>query len=90
MLRKVLKRQLNRYKNLIYSEADYMKGFMSLLMKPRNTGLPWTREELRALKACLQHLAHYIPVMMIFLLPFGSLLLPVLAEALDRRRTKRS
>ena len=63
-----------------------MKGFMVLVMKPRNTGLPWTDEEIRALKTCIRHLAHYVPFMIIFLLPFGSLLLPAMAEVLDRRR----
>ena len=90
MLRKMLKKMLVRYKSLIYAEADYMKGFMALLMKPRNTGLPWTDEEIRALKTCIRHLAHYVPFMIIFLLPFGSLLLPVMAEVLDRRRERRS
>jgi hypothetical protein len=80
---------LERYKDLLYAEADTMKGFMVLLMKPRNTGIPWTAEEIRALKICISHLAHYIPFMIVFLLPFGSLLLPVMAEVLDRRREKR-
>ena len=89
MVRRILKRQMEKYKDLIYSEADYMKGFMSLLMKPRNTGLPWTQEESRALKTYVRHLAHYVPFTIIFLLPFGSLLLPAMAEILDRRRLQR-
>ena len=80
---------LVRYKDLLYAEAETMKGFMVLLMKPRNTGIPWTREEIRNLKLYIRHLAHYIPVMIVFLLPFGTLLLPVMADVLDRRRTKR-
>jgi len=89
MVRRILKRQMEKYKDLIYSEADYMKGFMSLLMKPRNTGIPWTQEESRALKISIRHLAHYVPFMIIFLLPFGSLLLPAMAEVIDRRRVRR-
>jgi hypothetical protein len=85
----MLKKMLERYKDLFYAEADTMKGFMVLLMKPRNTGVPWTREEIGALKFHIRHLAHYVPFMIIFLLPFGSLLLPAMAEVLDRRRTIR-
>jgi hypothetical protein len=80
---------LVRYKDLLYAEADTMKGFMALLMKPRNTGIPWTAEEISALKFYIRHLAHYVPFMIVFLLPFGSLLLPVMAEVLDRRRERR-
>ena len=89
MVRRILKKQIEKYKELFYSEAETMKGFMVLIMKPRNTGLPWTDEEIRTLKTCIRHLAHYIPFMIIFLLPFGSLLLPAMAEVLDRRRVKR-
>jgi hypothetical protein len=89
MPRQMTRKMLVRYKSIIYAEADYLKGFMALLMKPRNTGMPWTRAEIRALKRYIWHLAHYVPFVIIFLLPFGSLLLPVMAEVLDRRRVKR-
>ena len=89
MVRRILNKQMEKYKDLIYSEGETMKGFMLLIMKPRNTGLPWTHEEIRAIKACIRHLAHYVPFLVIFLLPFGSLLLPVMAEILDRRRERR-
>jgi hypothetical protein len=87
--KKMLRKILVRYKAIIHAEADYMKGFMALLMKPRNTNMPWTRTEIRALKRYIWHLAHYVPFVIIFLLPFGSLLLPVMAEVLDRRRERR-
>ncbi len=89
MPRKMLRKILVRYKAIIHAEADYMKGFMALLMKPRNTNMPWTRTEIRDLKRYIWHLAHYVPFVIIFLLPFGSLLLPVMAEVLDRRRSPR-
>lgn len=79
----------DRYRGLIYAEAATMRGFMDLLMKPRNTGIPWTREEIVHLKGYIRHLARYVPFMIIFLLPFGSLMLPAMAEVLDRRRTRR-
>jgi hypothetical protein len=90
MLRKMIRKLLVRYKTTIHSEVDYMKGFMALLMKPRNTGMPWSQMEIRALKRNIWHLAHYVPFVIIFLLPFGSLLLPVMAEVLDRRRERRT
>ena len=89
MLKRILKKMLERYKDLLYAEADTMKGFMALLMKPRNSGIPWTADEIRALKFYIRHLAHYVPFMIVFLLPFGSILLPVMAEVLDRRRERR-
>lgn len=58
---------------------------MRLLMKQRNTGVKWTREEKTQLKSNLKHLSLYVPALIIFALPFGSLLLPVLTEVLDRR-----
>jgi hypothetical protein len=89
VLRRILKTMFDRYRGLIYAEAATMRGFMDLLMKPRNTGIPWTREEIVHLKGYIRHLAHYVPFMIIFLLPFGSLMLPAMAEVLDRRRTRR-
>jgi hypothetical protein len=89
MSQKMLRKMLEKYKTLIHAEADYMKGFMALLMKPRNTEMPWTRTEIRALKRYIWHLAHYVPFVVVFLLPFGSLFLPVMAEVLDRRRERR-
>ncbi|HET6490470.1 MAG TPA: hypothetical protein VFG28_12000 [Syntrophales bacterium] len=90
MLRRMLRKILVRYKAIIHAEADYMKGFMALLMKPRNTSIPWTRTEIRDLKRYIWHLVQYVPFVIVFLLPFGSLLLPVMAEVLDRRRERRS
>ncbi|MCX5804647.1 MAG: hypothetical protein NT010_01080 [Proteobacteria bacterium] len=66
-----------------------MNGFTKLLMKHRNTGIEWTREEKIKLKYYLWRIAIYVPIIIIFLLPFGTLLLPVLAESLDRRKNRR-
>ncbi len=63
-----------------------MNDLMVLLMKRRNTGIEWTEEEITRLKVHLKHLSLYVPVLIIFILPFGSLLLPILAEVLDRRK----
>jgi hypothetical protein len=85
----ILRRIIHIHKALILNEASHMHGFMRLLMKQINTGEKWTREEKDELKAQLKHLSLYIPVLAIFCLPFGMLLIPILAEALDRRSGRR-
>ncbi len=62
-----------------------MQDFMRLLMKQSNTGIEWTEEEKMQLKSDLKHISLYVPALIIFVLPFGALLLPVLTEVLDRR-----
>jgi hypothetical protein len=54
-------------------------------MKQKNTGNDWTTEDIKEIKKHLIHLALYVPVLIVFLLPFGFFLLPVLAEIMDRR-----
>jgi hypothetical protein len=67
-----------------------ISGFLALFFKQRNTDEKWTKEEKAELKAHLKHLSLYVPVIIIFLLPGGSLLLPILAKVLDRRKARRS
>jgi len=62
---------------------------MRLLMKYKNTRNTWTKEERETLRAHLWHFSSYIPVLIIFCLPGGSLLFPLLAEILDRRKNRR-
>jgi len=75
---------------MILEEAGQINGFMKLLMKPRNTGAGWTKQEKAQLRKHLKRLSFYVPVLIIFLAPFGSLLIPVLAEILDRRKNRRT
>jgi len=89
MIRFFLKRLVAKNRELILKEAGLINGFMSLFMKPVNSGISWTREEKRELKQHFRHLSLYVPVLIIFLLPGGSFLLPFLAEVLDRRKQKR-
>jgi len=70
-------------------EVLAIRGLMQLLMKTRNTDEKWTREEKKEIKRHLKNIAKIIPAVALFSLPGGSLLLPILAEALDRRKTKR-
>ena len=58
-------------------------------MKIRNTDEKWTREERKEIKRHLKNVAKIIPAVALFSLPGGSFLLPILAEALDRRKTRR-
>jgi hypothetical protein len=77
------------HKALLLREAEKITGFMRLLMKPRNTQAKWTKEERRLLKMHLKHLSYYVPALVVFVMPFGSLLIPLLAEILDRRKAFR-
>jgi hypothetical protein len=90
MLRFVLKRLISKNKKLIFQEAQHIQGFLVLLFKERNTDTKWTKEEREQLKSYLKRLSAYVPVIILFLLPGGSLLLPVLAEILDRRKQRRA
>ena len=74
---------------MLRRETDHAEGFMRVLMKQRNTGERWTEEERTLLKRYLRRLAAYVPALLVFLLPFGMLLMPVLAEILDRRHKRR-
>jgi hypothetical protein len=90
VVRTFLKSMLNKHKALFFQEAQRISGFLYLLMKQRNTDEKWTAEEKKEIKRQLKILAMYIPILIIFLLPGGSLLLPFLAEVMDRRKTRRS
>lgn len=85
----LIRSRILRSKELILSEAREMQGFMDLLMKQRNTGSRWTKGEKVQLKRYIWRLASYVPVLFVFLLPGGLVLIPLLAEILDRRRHRR-
>ena len=89
MLKFFLKRLILKNKTLIFHEAQQMQGFLVLLFKERNTDSKWTREEKEQIKTYLKRLSAYVPVIILFLFPGGSLMLPILAEILDRRKQRR-
>jgi hypothetical protein len=89
MIKKYLKRLIVINKEAILMEVLSIKGLMQLLMKTRNTDEKWTREEEKEIKRHLKNIAKIIPTVAIFYLPGGSFLLPILAEALDRRKIRR-
>jgi LETM1-like protein len=89
MIKSYLARQIRNNREFILREVLAVKGLMQLLMKNRNTGERWTREERKEIKRHLRNISKIVPVILIFLLPGGSILLPVLAAVLDRRKTLR-
>jgi hypothetical protein len=89
MIKRYLKRLVLINKEAILMEVLSIKGLMQLLMKTRNTDEKWTREEKKEIKRHLRTIAKIVPAVAIFFLPGGSFLLPVLAEVLDRRKTRR-
>jgi len=85
-----LKSLILKNRDLIFSEAQRFQGFLQLFFKQRNTDLKWAKEEKQQIKNYLKRLSLYVPVLIIFVLPGGSLLLPILAEILDRRKSRRA
>ena len=90
MIKQILSSIVAKNKALLLHEANKTNDFMRLLMKHKNTRSTWTKEEKKILRAHLWHLSSYIPALIIFCLPGGSLLFPLLAEILDRRKNKRA
>ena len=89
-MNKYFKKLLKSNRQFIQHEVLEVKGLMQLLMKHRNTGEKWTRQEKKEIKHHLKHISKLIPALIIFLLPGGSLLLPFLAEVIDRRTENRA
>jgi hypothetical protein len=85
----LIRSQIVKSKEMILNEAREIQGFMDLLMKQRNTESGWTKAEKAQLKRYIARLATYVPILVIFLLPGGFALIPILAEALDRRKHRR-
>jgi hypothetical protein len=90
MIKQIFSNILAKNRALLLHEANKTNDFMRLLMKYKNTRNTWTKEEREILHAHLWHFSSYIPVLIIFCLPGGSLLFPLLAEILDRRKNRRA
>ena len=86
MVARLLKRLIQKNRAFLLAQVLEVKGLMQLLMKNRNTGEKWTQAELRQIRAHLRGISKMVPVILVFLLPGGALLLPLLAEVLDRRK----
>lgn len=89
ILQLLLKKFIIDVKQLLSHEARFLDGFMHLLFKRINTGEKWTIEEKEQLKLNMVHLSSYIPALIIFALPGGMMLLPILAKLIDSRKENR-
>ena len=82
-------RNLNgREKKHLLHEILQVKGLMPLLMKPRNEQM-WTPEDKHELRTQLRRLSSISPYLIVLTLPGSLLMLPTLAEWLDRRGNRR-
>jgi len=89
MLKNLIKKAFLNSKEILFYESRQMQGFMQLLMKPRNTGERWSREDRIGLRNYFKYMSLYIPFLIIFLMPGGLFFLPIFSSILDRRRVKR-
>lgn len=90
MMRRFFERVKGGKRDGLIREAEKIDGFIGLLMKQRNTGVPWSREEVAELKAHLRRPSVYAPILTCVLLPGGFLVLPLISALLDRRKARRT
>jgi len=76
-----------RERKALLSEMVQVRGLMPLLMKPRNKQ-KWSEADQRELRTHLQRLSKLSPYIIVFVMPGGFAMLPVLAWWLDRRRQR--
>ena len=74
-------------KSIVLVHVSHVEGFMRLLMKPRNA-LPWCLEDKVKLRIHLKYFSRTLPILGLFALPGGALLVPALSWFLDRRKDK--
>jgi hypothetical protein len=89
MITRYIKNLLTKNKEFLLGHVLAVKGLMQLIMKQRNTGEKWTREEKKLIKQHLKTMAMAVPAIIIFLPPGGGILLPLLVDVLDRRKKAR-
>jgi hypothetical protein len=77
-----------REKQHLRRELESTRGFMPLLMKPRNKQR-WTPEDKRELASHMRRISSISSYLVVLAMPGGMLMLPVLAWWLDRRRNRR-
>jgi hypothetical protein len=76
-----------RERKALLSEMVQVKGLMPLLMKPRNKQ-KWSDADMKELRVHLNRLTKLSPYIVVFVMPGGFAMLPVLAWWLDRRRQR--
>lgn len=77
-----------RERQRLQHELSATQRLMPLLMKQRN-GVAWTEDERGEIRAQLHRMAEISPYLVLFVMPGGLFLLPLLAWWLDRRRQQR-
>ena len=82
--REALREILTKYRKRILKEIDSVRGLTALIMKGTQRG--WTKGELLLIKTQFMILEKKVPILLVFVLSGGSLLLPLLADVLDRRK----
>ena len=88
MIKSFLNKHILNSRALILQEMRIINNLLLLLLKLRSTW-KWTTEEISQIKSHVKHLALCLAVIIIFVLPFGLLLLPLYIEFLDRREKSR-
>lgn len=76
-----------RERRALLAEMVQVSGLMPLLMKPRNRQ-KWSDADIRELQGHLKRITRLSPYVVIFVMPGGFAVLPVLAWWLDRRRQR--
>ena len=76
-----------RERQALLSEMVQVRGLMPLLMKRRNKQ-KWSEADLRELQVHLKRITKLSPYVVVFIMPGGFAMLPVLAWWLDRRRQR--
>ena len=77
----------DRERKALLSEMVQVRGLMPLLMKPRNKQ-KWSDADRRELHVHLKRLTELSPYIVVFVMPGGFAMLPLLAWWLDRRRQR--
>lgn len=76
-----------RERRALLAEMVQVSGLMPLLMKPRNKQ-KWSEADIRELRSHLKRITKLSPYVVVFVMPGGFAMLPVLAWWLDRRRQR--
>ena len=77
----------DRERRYLLAEMVQMKGLLPVLMKRRNKQ-KWSGEDIAEIRSQLARLQRISPYLVVFVMPGGFAMLPILAWWLDRRRNR--
>lgn len=89
MVAQFVNRVIHNNKAFILDQVLEVQGLSRLLMKSWSSGEKWTQAEMRQIWAHLKAISRMVPVIIVFLLPGGSLLVPVLPHVFGQRKGTR-